>query len=142
MSGFVLDTNVLSERLKPAPNEQVALWMDSQPAGTLYLATIVIGEIAAGIEALAAGRRRARLEWWLSDELIPSFRGQVLLFDEPAALEFGRLKAKSQRAGRPATIADAQIAAVAAVHGLAVATRDVADFAGFSVPLVNPWEGA
>ncbi len=142
MSGFVLDTNVLSERLKPAPSEQVALWMDSQPAGTLYLPTIVIGEIAAGIEALAAGRRRARLETWLSEELVPSFRGKILVFDEQAALEFGRLKAESQRAGRPTTTADTQIAAVAAVHGLAVATRDVADFAGFGVPLVNPWQGA
>lgn len=65
MSGFVLDTNVISERLRPNPDEHVALWMDSQPSGTLYLPTIVIGEVAAGIESLAAGRRRDRLDVWL-----------------------------------------------------------------------------
>ncbi len=142
MSGFVLDTNVISERLRPNPDEHVALWMDSQPSGTLYLPTIVIGEVAAGIESLAAGRRRDRLDVWLSQDLIPSFLGKILVFDEEAALEYGALLARARAAGRPATTAVAQIAAVAAVHGLAVATRDTADFAGFGVPLVNPWQGA
>lgn len=142
MSGFVLDTSVISERLRPRPDELVALWIDSQRAGTLHLPTIVIGEVAAGIEWLAAGRRRDRLQEWLYNDLIRGFQGKILVFDEEAALAFGRLTAQARRAGCPAKVADAQIAAIAAAHGLTVATRDITDFAGFGIPLANPWQGA
>ena len=104
--------------------------------------TIAIAEIKLGIEMLPAGRRRTSFEDWLSDLLTKVFADRILSFDTAAAWAFGQLVARARRRGQPTPVADAQIAAVATVHGLTVATRDSADFAGFGVPLVNPFEGA
>jgi toxin FitB len=142
LKSYLLDTNVVSELIKPHPDFRVASWYAAQDADALFLSSTGIGEIVAGIEQLAAGRRRSMLEAWLSALLAVHFVGRVLDFDVDAALVFGCIIAQARRSGRPAHIADAQIAAVALVHDLTVATRDVADFAGFGVALVNPFEGA
>lgn len=142
MSGYLLDTNLISELVKPQPDASVTEWYYAQLTDDLHLSTITIGEIGAGIEQLPAGRRRRVLEAWLDDLISVSFAGRLLPFDVEAARAFGRLLGLARRAGRPAHLADAQIAAVAHVHGLTVATRDVADFAGFGVALVNPFEAA
>jgi len=142
LSGFLLDTNVVSELVNPQPHPGVTTWYTDRPVAALHLSTIVVAEIKAGIEGLPTGRRRRVLEAWLADLLEVSFVGRVLDFDLEAALVYGRISAAARRAGRPAHVADAQIAAVATVHGLTVATRDIIDFAGFGVPLVNPFEGA
>ncbi len=120
----------------------MAAWYAAQDVNGLFLSSIGVGEIVSGIEQLPTGRRRSMLEEWLSGLLAVSFVGRVLDFDVDAAIAFGRIFAQARRTGRPAHIADAQIAAVAIVHDLTVATRDLADFASFGVALVNPFEGA
>jgi toxin FitB len=142
LTGFLLDTNVISELVKPQADAKLAAWYGSWPAADLYLSTITVGELAAGIELLPAGRRRRMLEEWLDDLILVSFAGRLLDFGVETARVFGRLMGLARRSGRPTHIADAQISAVALVHGLTVATRDVVDFAGFGVTLVNPFEGA
>jgi toxin FitB len=141
LTGFLLDTNVISELVKPQADARVAAWYGSWPTADLYLSTVTIGELAAGIELMPTGRRRRVLEEWLDDLILVSFAGRLLGFDVETARVFGRLMGLARRGGRPTHIADAQIAAVALAHGLSVATRDVADFAGFGVALVNPFEG-
>lgn len=142
MTGFLLDTNVVSEIVKPLPSPEVRAWYAARSVTDLHVAAVVVAEINAGIETMPTGRRRSVLESWRDELVSVTFRDRILPFDAAAAGVFGRLTAAARLAGCPTKFADAQIAAVAAVHGLAVATRDIADFAGFGVPLVNPWEGA
>ncbi len=142
MTGCLLDTNVVREIVKPRPSPKVEAWYAARSVTDLHLAAVVVAEINAGIETMPTGRRRNVLERWRDELVLATFRDRILPFDAAAADVFGRLMAQAQRAGRPTKFADAQIAAVATVHGFAVATRDIADFAGFGVPLVNPWEGA
>jgi toxin FitB len=140
MTSIVLDTSVVSEFAKPSPSAAVTSWAAGQRFQNLYLSSVAVGEIAAGIERLPAGRRRADRERWLAELLRIQFAGRVLSFDARAALAYGKLVAASFRQGRPPDVADAQIAAVAMVHGMTVATRDIGGFEPFGVPLVNPWE--
>lgn len=142
MSGFLIDTNIISEGVKPRPQPALADWFKDRSPQSLFLATPVIAELRAGIENLPPGRRRFDLDRWYEDLVAVGFAGRVLAFDESAAFTYGRIVATARRSGRPAHIVDAQIAAIALVHGLVVATRDVADFAGFGVALVNPFEAA
>jgi len=141
LTGFLLDTNVVSETIKVRPDEAVLIWLARRDE-QVFVPTIAIAEIKLGIEMLPAGRRRTSFEDWLSDLLANDFADRILPFDTAAAWAFGELVARARRSGHPTPVADAQIAAVATVHGLTVATRDIADFAGFGVPLVNPFEGA
>ena len=141
MNGFVLDTNVVSELERDRPTPVVDGWFSGQPEDGLFVTTVTIGEIGAGVEVLAPGRRRARLQAWLDDLVRYRFAGRVLPYDTEAALIFGRLIARARDAGRPSGIADAQIAAIASARGLAVATRDVRDFSAFGIDLANPWDG-
>lgn len=140
MTGFLLDTNVISDTARLDPNPAVTAWLE-QRAGQLFIPTMAIAEIKLGIELLPDGRRRRAFESWFTGIVQDGFAQSILAFDTEAALTFGRMTALARRAGRPAHVVDAQIAAVAAVHGLTVATRDIADFAGFGVALVNPFEG-
>ena len=142
MTKFLIDTNVISESFKKQPHPAVSKWFEGQTPEALFLSTTVIAELRAGIESLQLGRRRADLDRWCEDLVEIGFAGRVLGFDQAAAFSYGRIVAVAKRAGRPAHLADAQIAAVALVHDLSVATRDVAGFAGFGVALVNPFEGA
>lgn len=139
MRGVVLDTNVVSEARRPRPDPAVRVWVERQDAGTLYLTATVVCELAEGIERLPPGRRRQELDSWLEMLVGDEFRGRVLDLDLAAARLYGRLVAAAYAQGRPPKVGDAQIAAVAARHGLAVATRDVGDFALFGVPLIDPW---
>jgi predicted nucleic acid-binding protein len=142
LSGYVLDTNLVSETARAKPDALALDWLSAQPEGSLFLTATVIAELASGVERMPHGRRRELVAGWLQDAVLNRFGDRILPFDLEAALEYGALIARARAAGRPATIADTQIAAVASVHGLGVATRDVADYAGFGVPLVNPWQGA
>lgn len=138
----MLDANLVSETARTLPDARAVEWLISQPEGALFLTATVVAELASGVERMPNGRRREQVAGWLQDAVLNRFGDRVLPFDLEAAFEYGALMARTRAARRPATIADAQIAAVAAVHGLAVTIRDIADFAGFGVPLVNPWEGA
>lgn len=139
MSGFVLDTNLVCEPLRPQPSERVAAWFEAQDPARLFLTATVLGEITFGIRLLPAGRRRGRLEAWLDGIVTELFAGRILAYDFEAALLYGTLVGEARRAGRIVGTGDGQIAAVAKRHGLAVATRDVEDFEALGVPVVNPW---
>lgn len=142
MSGVLLDTNVVSDPTRPQPSPVVAAWIRHQDPDNLYLSTPVICELSDGIERMPAGRGRRRLESWLERLIEVDFRGRVLELDIAAARLYGRLTAAAWAQGRPPRTTDAQIAAIAARHGLTVATRDVGDFAAFGVRLIDPWSAA
>jgi predicted nucleic acid-binding protein len=115
-------------------------WLARQAVEGLYLTGTVVGELAHGIAILPSGRRRERFEAWLFELVRERFAGRVLPFDGEAALVFGEILAAARAKGRPADAGDAQIAAVAKLRGMTIATRNVADFANLGVAVVNPWE--
>ena len=138
---IVLDTNVVSEPLRPQPSAAVLRWLDAQAPQSLYLTAVNLAELLAGVAALPDGRRRTELERAMNQQVLPLFVQRTLAFDERAAHAFARIHAATQAAGRPIGFADGAIAAIALAHGFAVATRNVGDFAGTGVALINPWEG-
>jgi predicted nucleic acid-binding protein len=113
MNGIVLDTNVISEPRRPEPDPKVRAWFEAQEIERLYLTATVIGELAAGVERMPKGRRRIDFERWLKALVTEDFAGRILMFDVEAALIYGKLVAGALARGRPPTIGDAQIAAVA-----------------------------
>lgn len=134
---ILLDTNVLSELTKPAPNEKVVDWLrQTEPA--LAIPTFAIAEMAYGIEKLAEGRRRERLRMAL-ERLAERFGDRLLSFDLPAAWAYGDILATARKAGRPMSVPDAVMAAIAKTHDCALATRNIKDFGTTGVELVNPW---
>lgn len=137
---IILDTNVVSEPMKPDGHRGVQAWLDDQIAETLYLTSISLSELLLGVEVLPDGKRKVGLAAALSDLLSTLFGGRVLPFDQPAAMMYAGRVSRARAAGRAISMADGQIAAIAAVHGFTVATRDTAQFAAAGVPVVNPWE--
>ena len=136
---IVLDTNIVSEPLKPKPDSEVLAWLDRQAPETLYLTTISLAELSAAVEVLPAGKRRAALQQVVGAQVLSLFQGRVLAFDHDAALAFGRIAAKAQAAGNPIDFADCAIAAIATTHRFILATRNARDFKGTGVELLNPW---
>jgi toxin FitB len=136
---IILDTNVVSEPLRPAPEPAVLAWLDAQEPATLCLTSITLAELLAGVAALPAGRRRAKLSQAINEQLLPLFEGRVLAFDMAAAHAFAQVQAGAQAAGNPISFADAANAAIASSHGYAVATRNVRDFEGTRVEVIDPW---
>ena len=135
---IVVDTNVLSEFMRPAPDTNVLRWMDRTRRTELWTTSIVIAELAAGVAALPQGRRRSLLGEAL-DLMLEKFGDRVLRFGVGAAFEYGRIVALRAQLGRPIGTADAQIAAVSRRAGARIATRNTSDFDGLGVELVNPW---
>ncbi len=134
---ILLDTNVLSELTKPAPDEKVVDWLrQTEPA--LAIPTFAIAEMAYGIEKLAEGRRRERLRMAL-ERLAERFGDRLLSFDLRAAWAYGDILATARNAGRPMSVPDAVMAAIAKTHDCALATRNIKDFQTTGVELVNPW---
>jgi predicted nucleic acid-binding protein len=139
---IILDTNVVSEPLRPQPNREVLDWLDRQSPATLYLTTINIAELWTGIEILPAGKRRTQLQKLMSTDVLPLFENRVLSFDEDAASAFARVAAKAQAAGNRIDFADCAIAAIAVARGFMLATRNTKDFKGAGVELLNPWDSS
>lgn len=137
---IVLDTNVLSELMKPAPAERVVRWMAAQPATSLYTTSVTQAEILHGVMLLPAGRRRNAVEAAAEAMFKEDFAGRVLPFGSDAARLYARIAAERRRAGCPISHFDAQIAAITRAAGAAVATRNVADYDGCGVKVINPWE--
>ncbi len=135
---IILDTNLVSEPLKPKPDAAVLAWLDRQAPETLYLTTITLAELQAGIETLPAGKRRAALQA-AATELVAQFEGRVLSFDQNSAHAFGRVYAGTQAAGNPIHFGDCAIAAIAVRHSFVLATRNVRDYKGAGIELINPW---
>ncbi len=137
---IILDTNIISETMRPEPNQTVVTWLDRQHPHTLFLTTITVGEIRAGIACLPAGRRRERLSELFETEILRAFSGRILDFDEPASTSFARIRASMRAAGKSIGDFDALIASIADAHGFTVATRDVAPFTYAGIPVINPFE--
>ncbi len=137
---IVLDTNVVSELMKPGPAASVLDWMAEQPASSLYTTSITQAEILHGIGLLPAGRRRDALERAAEAMFAQDFVGRVLVFGSDAASPYARIAVERRCAGRPISQFDAQIAAIARAAGAAIATRDVQGYAGCGLRLINPWK--
>ena len=137
---FLLDTNVVSETIKPKPEPRVLDWLETQMPADLFLAAQTMGELVRGARKVKEDTRRERLESWIEQDLAQQFEGRVLSFDGPTAALWGRLMGDGDRAGRTPAAADAQIAAVAIHHQLTLITRNVKDFEHFDLKLLNPWQ--
>ena len=138
---ILLDTNVVSEPLRPAPDHRVVAWIDAQALETLFLSAITVAELRAGVALLPAGKRRAGLQESLETRVLPLFAGRVLAFDLGCTQAYAALVAKARASGLAITSADGYIAAIAAANGLAVATRDTGPFEAAGVTVINPWLG-
>lgn len=136
---YLLDTNVVSEWTKPRPNPGVVTWLAQADEDRVFLSVITLAELRHGVERMADGVRKARLDAWLTDELPLRFEGRVLTVDAAAADTWGRLLARVQAAGRPVGAMDAFLAAIAERHALTLVTRNVADLKPFGLPVLNPW---
>ena len=136
---IILDTNVVSEPLKPNPDAAVLRWLDRQSPATLYLTTISQAELLAGVSALPAGKRRTELRRVINDELAALFADRILPFGERSAEAYAQVVTAAHVAGNPVDFADAAIGAIAIEHQFILATRNVRDFKGTAVKLLNPW---
>ena len=136
---IILDTNVISELMRPKPEENVVEWIISQDSQDLYLTTVSEAELRYGIEILPAGQRREGLRMAMEAMFREDFAGRILPFDSPSAKAYAVIAASRRSAGRPISHSDCQIAAVARSHSAPVATRDVSGFEGCGVNVVNPW---
>lgn len=136
---LILDTNVISEMMRPVPDERVAAWIDAQPLDRMALTAVTVAELLYGLDRLPDGRRKADLSGRLDAVLRRGFGGRVLPFDHAAAQAHARLKGDRDRAGRPLGGYDAMIAAIARTHGAGIVTRNVDDFEGCGVAIVDPW---
>jgi predicted nucleic acid-binding protein len=137
---ILVDTNVISEPWKPIPEPRVLKWIDAQAIETLYLSAITIAELRFGIAALPEGKRRTTLHDRLEQDVLPLFEGRILPFDLDASQAYAKLMARAKAVGQAIGKADAYIAATAASHGLAVATRDISPFEAAGLNIVNPWQ--
>ena len=136
---IVLDTNVLSEVLRPVPEPRVVDWLKDQPRTSLFTTTVTRGEILYGIRLLPAGKRRDGL-WDAAIKIFDiDLAGQVLIFDNVAADEFAQISASRRVAGRPIAQFDALIAGTTRSRGAKLATRNVTDFEGCDIEVINPW---
>ncbi len=136
---IVLDTNVLSELMRPIPDAGVLTWIAAQRAQNLYTTSITQSEILHGIMLLPLGRKRRAFEAAAEAMFSEDFAGRVLAFDGDAASQYARIAVDRRRRGRPISQSDAQIAAIARSHEGTVATRNTTDFEGCGVDLVDPW---
>ena len=139
---IVLDTNVLSELMKPRPNASVLDWVARQPAGELFTTTVTEAEIFYGIELLAQGKRRGALLAAAEAVFDEDMAGRVFSFESAAAREFSKIAAHRRVLGKPISHADAQIAAIARVRRAKLATRNLQDFADCGVDVIDPWSGS
>ena len=137
---ILLDTNVVSEPLRHAPEARVIEWIDAQPLETLYLSAITVAELRAGVALLPTGKRRIGLHDNLEKRVLPLFVGRVLPFDMACTNAYAELMAKARTAGLAIATADGYIAASAAANGFAIVTRDTGPFQAAGLTVINPWE--
>ncbi len=139
---ILLDTNVMSEPLSPAPEPRVIEWIDAQAMETLFLSAITVAELRAGVALLPAGKRRTGLQENFEKRVLPLFAGRVLPFDLTSTHAYAALMAKARGAGLAVATTDGYIAAIAAANGFAVATRNSRPFEAAGVTVINPWAPA
>ena len=139
MNGYLVDTNILSELTKPTPAAQVEAFL-RQSKDRVFVSVFSIGEIRKGIASLPTSNKRASLEDWLDNEIMPWFADRVLPITLAIAERWGELSAQSNAKGRPRPIIDAVLAATAIKHDLILVTRNVRDYEDLGVTILNPWE--
>lgn len=140
MSGFLLDTNVVSELFLPKPNAQVVAWLSAQVPESLFLSTMTISELMRGASKLGGTQRGTRLKRWISQDIATQFENRILDFDQRSVLCWGEMMGTDDRAGSSLPSADAQIASVALVNKLTVVTRNIKDLERMLDIVVNPFE--
>lgn len=140
MSGFLLDTNCISELVRVAPEQRVLDWMDSAEETLLHLSVLSLGEIRKGIASLPQSRRRTRLETWLDSDLQVRFATRILPIDAGISDRWGLLSAEAKLIGKTLPAIDGLLAATALHHNLTMVTRNVSDFVSSYVSVLNPWE--
>lgn len=136
---YLLDTCVISELVRPAPDARVLQWIDSVEENSLCLSVLTLGELEKGIARLPVSARRRNIERWVHEDLAGRFAGRMLAIDAAIAERWGQITGKSERNGRPLPVIDALLAATALVHGLSVSTRNTADFEACGARCLNPW---
>jgi len=136
---FLLDTNVVSEWVRPRPDAGVVAWLAEADEDRVFISVVTLAELRYGIERMAIGQRRRRLDDWLSNELPLRFEGRILPVGAAVADAWGKLTALRETSGRPLAAVDAFIAATVEVHGLTLVTRNVSDFERTVREVVNPW---
>jgi predicted nucleic acid-binding protein len=139
---ILLDTNVVSEVMKTRPAETVVAWLNGQDSKKLHVSAITIGEIAYGLRVLPDGKRRSGLQERFERFVVLAFDQRVLAYDESAACIYGELMGDRKELGLPMSVPDGQIAAIARLNHLAVATRNVLDFEHCGIDVLNPFEAA
>lgn len=140
MSGFLLDTNCISELVRPKPEPRVMEWMEATDEAMLYLSVLTIGEIRKGLAGLAQGKRRTHLETWLEVDLQTRFAGRIMPIDAAIADRWGVIAAEGKRKGKALPVIDGLLAATALHHNLTVVSRNASDFANTQVQVLNPWQ--
>jgi len=140
VSGFLLDTNVISELIKPLPEANVTTWIERIDESLLYLSVLTLGEIRRGIAVLPQSRRRAILEAWLDKELRARFEDRILAIDLEVADRWGLLTAAARTNGIVLPVIDGLLAATALEHNLTLVTRDTGQIPSMGVAVFNPWE--
>lgn len=136
---IIIDTNVVSELMRASPEPAVLAWFAGHPADTLYLTAISEAELRTGAAILPAGQRRDRLVDAIDAMIAQDFSGRILPFDSPAARRYAAIAAARRAAGKPIMDADCQIAAIALAGAATIATRNVKDFEGCGIDVINPW---
>jgi predicted nucleic acid-binding protein len=139
---FLLDTNVVSELVRPRPNPGLVEWLAERDEDQVFLSVVTLAELRYGIARLPVGRRRRSLEEWLRGGLLQRFDGRILPVDDDVALTWGDVTAECAAAGRPIEAMDALIAATVRVRALELVTRNTRDFEAALIPVHNPWAGA
>jgi predicted nucleic acid-binding protein len=139
MTGFLLDTNCISELIRVEPEPQVVRWIEEVDERLFFLSVLTIGEIRKGIAGQVAGKQGTKLEGWLELELKVRFSDRILPIDDEIAERWGVLSARAKARGKPLSVIDGLLAATALHHQLAIVTRNVADFSQTDVSIVNPW---
>ena len=142
MTGWLLDTNILSELRRPKPDRKVVAFVAAQPLGRLYVSAVTFAEIRFGIELLRDAHRRAGLTDWLTHKLRPLFEQRTLAVSEDVMFKWRLLVEEGRKAGHTFSQPDLIIAATALHHGLTVVSRDVTDYRRAGVPVFNPWRDA
>jgi predicted nucleic acid-binding protein len=133
------DTNILSELMRPAPAAAVEQWLADQPEASVFISSITEADLRYRAKTMPTGQRQASLVAEIEGMIREDFGGRILPFDSPAAIAFAEIAAQRRQAGRPISQADAQIAAIARSRGAVLATRNVPDFEGCGVEVINPW---
>ena len=139
MERFLLDTNIISELVRPAPNPNLTNWLIQQSSESLYISVVTVAEIMRGVAKLSSGQKKTKLTNWVRKEIPKQFNDRILSFNQNAALILGEIQGEGDRLGRPIALLDAQIASIAIQFGMTLVTRNEKDFQNLSVSMINPF---